>query len=81
MEQLWDKDQEPSTCQKDWSNLSIPEQKAATRLGYNANLWDGDSSDSGSESSDDDDDGEVLSPETTTTPCIQTPTQLNPYIP
>ena len=49
---------EPSTCNKDWNKLKIPELEAATKLGYNADIWnsgkDGSSSSSSSSSSNSD---------------------------
>jgi len=44
-EGIWDKDKEPKTCDKEWKELSISEQKAATSLGYNESLWDAESDD------------------------------------
>jgi len=48
---LWDKDKEPSLCEKDWKELNDSQQKAAQCLGYTNRLWDDDDADSSSESS------------------------------
>jgi hypothetical protein len=40
---LWNKNQEPSTCNKNWRDLTSDERKAAKILGYNELKWEGDS--------------------------------------
>jgi len=38
---LWDKDKEPSTCEKDWEELTQSQKEAAIHLGYTSKLWNG----------------------------------------
>ena len=40
---LWDKDKEPSICEKDWKEMSPSQQEAAKKLGYTQALWDAES--------------------------------------
>jgi hypothetical protein len=37
---LWDKDKEPSECDKYWRKLTNAQQEAATKLGYDQKAWD-----------------------------------------
>jgi len=37
---LWNKDKEPTICEKDWEELNDSQREAAQRLGYTKRIWD-----------------------------------------
>ena len=45
---LWEHDKEPESNEKEWDELTIEEQRAASLLGFNRKKWDADSDTDGS---------------------------------